>query len=231
MKKNCERCGVEFEDEGIDWIGGVKKFFRRSCFPCAEIVQQEADTARREQEEREVKERNARRWKAICPPLFDSTDESRLPAQAFKLALAWKYSPTGLILHGPTGTGKSRIAYKLLWRLFGEGLGIRAYTAAEFRRAYARAAMEDGGAEPWMEKVIACDILYLDDLGQMKMTESAEETLMEVIDGRTRNLNPIIATTQYVGSELAKQFTREQRGAAVVRRLTEFCEAIPVRKK
>src|SRR5689334_16698233 len=57
-------------------------------------------------------------WKQLCPPGYQDTSIERLPnASKFRDVLGWTYGPKGLILLGPTRSGKTRSAWKLLERL------------------------------------------------------------------------------------------------------------------
>jgi DNA replication protein DnaC len=130
-------------------------------------------------------------------------------------------------LHGPTRAGKTRTMYQLMQRLVWEDRSIEVLLASQFKRKYADAVMS-GKADAWIEKVSRCDALFIDDLGQTKMTEASEEGLLEVLELRSQHLRPTFVTTQYVGEELVAQFLRPQRGQAVLMRLREFCEAVPM---
>lgn len=227
----CTRCQTDFEPPPpIELLGRKIHFHSGFCDPCAVIVD-EIEMRRRYEEERQaIIDRNEARWAKVCPPLFQNTNPALLPQTPLQKALQWRYQHQGLVFHGDTGTGKTRIVFQLLRRLFEEGRSIRVLTASEFRRNYTAAAMAND-AEEWVERLGQTDVLFLDDLGQTKMTEVSEEVLLDVLDLRTRNMKPTFFTTQYVGNDLLVQFNRPQCGQAVVRRLREFNDSIHVKKE
>lgn len=222
---NCEKCRKQIERMQIE-MWGKRMFSAKYCQECCD----EYDRELKLREEAERHARNEERWCKLCPPSYRNTEPDRLPQKALVRAMEWRWCDKGLVLHGKTGSGKTRIAYMLLRRLFDEGRRIRVMTAAEFRRGYGNAAME-GDSESWVAGVSRVEALLLDDLGQTKMTDSSEEALLDVLDVRCRNLLPTFYTTQYTGSDLLEQFTREQRGQAIIRRMREYTDAIYVKKE
>src|SRR5580693_3800551 len=104
MKKNCRQCGTEFDAPEDPILNRFTPF----CQKCADDrrIQAEKEAEERIRIEREQK------WLALCPPAFRATEISKLPLpQKAEEVLAWNYGPTGLLLHGPTGRGKSRCAW------------------------------------------------------------------------------------------------------------------------
>lgn len=222
--KTCPNCQQEFKARTVE-ILGAKIFEAKYCDVCAESLCEQRDREAREREEQAVITRNRERWESLCPPLYRDTDPARLPQDVLNMAMAWEYGARGLILGGATGAGKTRIMFQLLRRLFDDGCTIRVYTASTFRAAVTNAQMENS-FEEWLDRASKTDVFYFDDLGQMKLTESSEEALLAVIEGRAAQQKPIFATMQYTGEEFVAQFIREHRGRAILRRLKDFCEMI-----
>lgn len=224
----CKNCDAEFEAKGVEFLG-VEMFKPIYCDPCAIKLSDEYDRESEERERQAISERNIVRWNKICAELYRDTDHARLPQKPLQRALAWRFGPRGLVLYGSSGAGKTRILYCVLRRLFDEGWRMQIYTGAEFKRAYAQAAGK-GDGEKWVDKIGSLDILAIDDLGQTKMTDASEEAFLDVLELRARTQKPTLFTTQYTGDILVKQFTREERGHAVGRRLREFCDTIHVKQ-
>ena len=165
-------------------------------------------------------------WSTICPPLYRATDTARLPAQQYKQVMAWQYGPTGLLLHGETGKGKTRCAWLRLEKLFvDERRHIIAFDSVSFSHAITKHFGPDGDSERWLDRVNGTQVVFLDDLGKCRLTERGEAELFGIIEYRMAHCRPIIATTNFVGATLACGL-RPDVGSALVRRLRESCEAI-----
>lgn len=216
----CIRCGTEFVPV-VGMLGQRACVWVKTCASCTAL--ENAEMEAREREELETTRRQE--WERICPPLYAQTEPERLPPEVLSRVLAWNWSPKGLLLHGPSRAGKTRTMYQLLRRLVWEDRKVRAVMASEFKRGYA-AAVASNRSDEWLREMSGCDALFIDDLGQIRMTDAAEEVLLEILELRSRYLRPTFVTTQYVGEELVEQFLRKQRGQAVLMRLREFSEAI-----
>ena len=168
------------------------------------------------------------KFDVVCPPLYRECDPKLLPpgsAAHLETALQWKFGPRGLLLTGVTNKGKSRIAWQVIRAAFIERpLSFRFFDCIAFGHEIARHYRAED-CEEWLEKLAALDLIFFDDLGKLKMTERAEAELFGLIERRTANMLPIIATTNDTGETLAARMT-EQRGPAFVRRLRDFNDVI-----
>lgn len=204
----CSACGAEAERKasGVLYCAG-----ERRTYECGEC----------EFKRREI------RFLSQCPPLYQASDESRLPRAQMAEAMRWEYNPRGVVFMGDTGKGKSRIAWRMLKRILCEDKqerGFMWFDCIAFGHDIARHYhLED--AETWLDKVAAIPLLFFDDLGKLKLTERAETELFGVIERRCAAQLPIIATTNDTGDSLAARMT-ENRGPALIRRLREFCDII-----
>lgn len=165
-------------------------------------------------------------WEKICPLEFQHTEAHRLPSPTkLQKVLAWKYGAKGLILHGPTGAGKSRCLYELLKREFKTGRSVAVMdhaTAFRYADAYEHGP---GAVNAWIEHRSKVNILAFDDLFKAKLTESFEQVVFTITASRTERGKPILMTTQDVGATLLTRMSPD-RGPALIRRLREFCESI-----
>lgn len=198
----CSKCGAERQQPGRAGRYGIEV-----CKSCNAILGNEL-------------------FSKLCPPLFRKTDVSRLPAGQYEQAMQWKMGPTGLILRGQTGCGKTRIAWQLLKKLVDvDGVrGVMAFSCVSFSNELNK-GYKEGNAEDWIESVWKAPLVFFDDLGKLKFTERVEAELFGVIDYRVSHELPIIATTNDTGDSLANRMS-DDRGPALVRRLREFCEVI-----
>jgi DNA replication protein DnaC len=187
---------------------------------------------RQERERRNQREQN---FRELCPILYRETDTARLPNRAaYRKVMAWKFGARGLLLVGETGRGKTRSAWKLLDRLYlAEERSLRTLDAAGVQLGVAREWGKPDTAERWVEKLCAVDVLFLDDLDKVKFTEAAALAIYTIFERRPANGRPIIATLNQRGDDLVARLTVNERGeqfpgcgAAIVRRMREFCELV-----
>jgi DNA replication protein DnaC len=224
VKKQCQECGKEFEAVMITLIGR-EYCFEKYCPACKPIrEQQERDMAAIRQEQARTEEFNR-----ACPPLYRETDPRKLPCNPdiTKLVLGWTYGAKGLVLHGATGRGKTRLAYLLVKRLVLEGRTVSAFDPLSFAHRVGETFGEYQG-ERFIREQQKVDVLMLDDLGKAKLTERAEAELFGLVEHRIAHFKPLIVTTNFVGDKLSDKLS-EDRATPLVRRLREFNECVCVR--
>jgi DNA replication protein DnaC len=130
----------------------------------------------------------------------------------------------GILMHGPTGTGKSHLA-NACGLQFIKKLGIY----AKFLRSV-EIPRHDTDLVLDLADPSEVPILIIDDIGAEKMTERAVECYHIILDGRLVNHAPTVITTNYNGKELEARFDRGIGGSGVrlVGRLYEMCKWIQV---
>ena len=179
-------------------------------------------------------------WQRLCPELYKVTDVIRLEAelrqrgyhvQWLQEILGWTYSSQGLLVCGATGVGKSRVMWLLLRRLLDTEQRVGVILNSVRFRTGLQAAARDFATERFVHRLVRAEVLYWDDLGQTHLTGAASEMLLHLLEERTSAGMPILATTQYSGEGIDKQFERKETGQAVRRRLNEFCKVVVVREQ
>jgi DNA replication protein DnaC len=140
-------------------------------------------------------------------------------------SLAGNTSPQGLLVIGDTGSGKTWVMWRLLRRLLKERRSVVVLDAVTYRSGLSKAARE-GETEEYVQRLARVEVLYWDDFGQTHLSAAASEMLLHVLEKRTSHQRPVLVTSQYRGAALELQFERPEMGAAVRRRINEFCRVV-----
>jgi DNA replication protein DnaC len=158
------------------------------------------------------------------PSAFLATKDSMLSAAMQKAIEEYRPSKTqSILLHGVTGTGKTRAA----WRIYNMAW-LKSYPQrSEFitmRRLEQKIeeGFKNGNHGEVLERLIDCAVLCIDDLGKERLTARMESDLFAIIDERTANERATIITTNYNGSGLSERFQNSETGSAIVRRLKDY---------
>lgn len=221
LGKICLDCGKSFEVPPFK----IAAKYVTTCPACSEKLI-EADRVRMIGDAGKNLRSRSDRWAQICPPMYARTEPHKLPSPSkLDRVLQWKHGSSGMILHGDSGTGKSRCAWALLKREFLDGRSISIIGAGsgfEFAQTYAVGPAE---AWRWIQRHSCSDILLMDDALKAKPTEAYEGALFAIINDRMENFMPIICTLNDSGNTLGERLSLD-RGPALIRRLREFCDTI-----
>lgn len=128
----------------------------------------------------------------------------------------------GLLLYGNTGTGKTFVACCIANALLDAGHTVRLTNAAEI----ANGLMATFEKDAYMEPLLDCDLLVLDNLGMERKTGYMNETLYHVIDGRYRSGKPMLVTTNLTAQQLRSPEGMDQQ--RLYSRIKERCIALEV---
>ena len=166
------------------------------------------------------------KWQRLCPPLYQRDLPVALRTRPWVSdALSWQFGSQGLLVVGSTGAGKTWVMWHLLRRLLDEKRSVVILDAVTYRSGMANAARE-GETEAYVRRLTHAEMLYWDDFGQTKLSEAASEMLLHLLEQRTAREHPLLLTSQYSGGALESQFERPEMGAAVRRRINDFCRVI-----
>ena len=157
-------------------------------------------------------------WQTKCPIEFKQAwDGSKGDDGAMRKACYFDPAQRkGMVLHGLSGTGKTRI----MW--------IVAKKVAESGRSWLWIDSLDY-VDALPKEALFVDVLFLDDFGNEPLQGQAETRLLKLIRSRCDHHRPIVLTTQHQGDSLSKRFREGASAQGVVRRLREFCDAVYVR--
>ena len=159
--------------------------------------------------------KNYRRW--------DDSDDER----AGHHPDSWGWVKAGAIFAGIPGRGKTRMAHLLAMHMLTmpeafnpKAISAVAWGAEASRRA--KACDLDG----WVYDLLQqrgewLDLLVIDDLDKLKVTETAQAQMFHLIEESTSNDVALIITTNVTGRELTRKLGPDY-GPASVRRLNDF---------
>jgi len=124
----------------------------------------------------------------------------------------------GLLLYGPTGTGKTFLADCIANALMEKGVPVLVTSIIALTRGMGE------HLPSVLEKMSNARLLVLDDFGAERFTDFKSEQIFDVIDTRYSSKKPMIITTNYPLSELKKaENIRQQR---VNERILEVCHPV-----
>ncbi len=194
------------------------------CSHCRWLVEMRA--------ERRAKLRSA--LEAQIPPLFlPATVPSRLPdreAWAKATALPGK-AGRWLWLSGPSGSGKTRTAFDVLRGWSGELQVSGAYITAHELMLRAVEAAYASKEYAFVSEWSRVPVLFIDDLGNNRLTPSMESALFGVLNNRFAHVRPTVFTTQFLFKDLRKRFDNEKLAEALERRIAEHADVVFFKRK
>lgn len=140
------------------------------------------------------------RWAQRLPVMYEDASVDQLgPDQHRDAVRAWLHGPgSTLFLAGSVGAGKTFAAYAVARAADEAGAWVEAWTVADLMEA-----LRPAGDPAVRDIVRACDLLLLDDLSVVKVSEWAQEQLNGIIDERLRQRRRQIITTNVTYTDLS----------------------------
>ncbi len=154
-------------------------------------------------------------WKSKCPVEFrDEWNPAKGDQRIFNRVM--QFDPKkgrGLVIHGPTDSGKTRAVWRLMRKLSEDGIEWLFVEAIDL-------------LDNIPERAFSIPVLVIDDLGNDALTQQKEVRLLKLLRSRANWHRPVIITTQFVGASLEKRFNETATAQAVIRRLRAFCDDV-----
>ena len=168
---------------------------------------------------------------ADIPVEFRETDEEKLPdKKAWEQVKECEFGKRGLLLVGPTRSGKSRSAFLIVKREMIRHRRVQWLTAFKLIPWPAMWMSDSAAMVESLKQLAAVDLLLLDDVFKAKLTERVEEALFALLDERANHGRPTIITLNDTGLTLQSRLS-DDRGAALIERMREFCRTIVFKPK
>lgn len=126
----------------------------------------------------------------------------------------------GLMLTGPIGVGKTRIAATAAWEYLNRSR-LR-WTSMPVLFARLAAGHNDEARQAAVQLLTGTEALVLEDLDKARPTEYGAEQVFAVIDNRITEGSPLLVTTNLSLNELVSKFP-DPFGQAIASRLAGYC--------
>lgn len=228
----CRTCGEPFESESVVFRGDKrtkeKTMFATICDACAE-----KEKPKQNAKEIETADKKAKRdWIKMTGDRYAEFRQDELP-NGIKVhvqkVMAWTPGGTGIGLVGPSRTGKSPLLYALGQKLYVAGYDVFPTSGIEFQRQYHRAIENRSSWEAYLFDCENSEVLLIDDADKLNLTAGVEAEYYGMLENRRNWSRPVLCTLNLTGEEFAK-LARERgdRASAIVERLRDLCEFIPV---
>lgn len=124
----------------------------------------------------------------------------------------------GLLLHGPTGTGKTFLAACIANALMARFVPVLFTSVIELTGLY-----EDELADI-MRRMRSAKLLVLDDLGAERGTDFKLEQVYNVVNARCNDMKPLIVTTNYTPEDMRGE--KDMRYRRIWERVRSMCRPV-----
>lgn len=196
--------------------------------------QRERDRQDREREDRQrqlLAQEARRKCFETSPPLaactFESDDgqEAKVSRACERYADTFVRDDTGLVLYGNVGGGKTFMAAAIANRVIDRG-----FTALQTDIGSIVTLMESSfeRRQRHLDRIMAYDLLIIDDLGAQRNTEYVLQHVYSIIDGRYRRGKPMVITTNLDVTDRAAVLRLGEGWARIFDRIIEVCYPIKV---
>ena len=227
----CDTCGIVSNYEPILIFG--RDFCQSLPFLCPAcekaMEQREVDAARLR-----IRDRRSAMWEETIPARYRET-ETTFPG--FNVAL-WEMVKhlslfKSVALIGPSGRCKTRVFALLAKKAIAQDYGVGWCPANSFQWAAQREFDKTDGddARRWMRRWVNAPVLFLDDLGKHKWTDTVESAFFNLIETRLANNLPTHWSMNPDPSDVVTQATLSSDAPSILARALDPTGAASARAR
>lgn len=249
VQADCPHCGIHHQPAVPRLFANMATTGGWACSPCGEKESERRRKAAEEADQKEI----ASRWADVCPREYrteaegGNTVEKRLDLASIQasggaamarqsLFFGREGGDSGIWLAGESGAMKTRLAWRVVRRVFDLNKSIATFSAWSFQSAYQDAQGRFELSE-WMAGLCNCGLVFVDDIGKVEWSPNAAAAFFEMVERRTSNGKWLLFTSNHTRGDLGQMFGASKSHSvqgtadAITRRLKEFCRGYLVTKK
>ncbi|MCF8124505.1 MAG: ATP-binding protein [Desulfarculaceae bacterium] len=149
--------------------------------------------------------------------------------RAWQACKSWHGGRTGLLLRGPTGTGKTVLVVCTLKAWVADKLDGALYLSApDWNGDLGAKGPRRTAARELLVRAIEAGLAVVDDLAVDRLRAEAQRGLVRLIDRRQAEGRPTLVVTNASDLELARRFRRVDPHGRLADRLAEYCRPVAV---
>lgn len=169
-----------------------------------------------------------RRYRDVAfdrPPVTDTDRQVVAATRRFADTIDDKLDAgRGLWFMGPVGTGKTTLAMLVSKAALKAGRSVAIYSLPRLLNEIRDTHRAERSHLELLDRLIAVDLLHIDDVGAERTTDWVLEELYSIVNGRYEDQRAVVITTNILDREaLCEQITER-----TVSRLTEMCDELPL---
>lgn len=125
-------------------------------------------------------------------------------ANRFVNSFSKEQPPGGMVIMGPTGTGKTHYSIALGREITSMGLTPHYTTVADMIKEVRASWGETGGESIVLSKLVHYDLMIIDEIGVQTGSPNEKQIICEVVDGRYKLMKPTILISNLAIDEVSK---------------------------